>query len=305
MGLCTRTGNAHSSERLDSGVLDRIKRVGSAVRLTSAKLAYGLQQLLKAPHMRHTSVSDEFIAARSSAECDTVQPRLFMVAKESNLEVKASPDRGIARAYDPLPSIWSGEDSDLLERMLHFYPRKPPERILDATVNGGRFWRGSKQPVIGLDIGAIHRPSIIGDNSEMPFLDAAFDVVVYDPPHIPNQGKDKSKDFNARFGLGGTSSKENGYTFSHLYPAFMREAYRVLIAEGVLFCKIADYVHHHRYQWAHVEVIQAATAEGFRACDCIIKTRTAPIIDPRWKKAHHSRRQHSYWLIFRKSNKCE
>ena len=210
-----------------------------------------------------------------------------------------------ASEYKPLPSVWDGEDSELLERLLSFYPRTEPKRILDATVNGGRFWKGSTRPVIGMDIAASHRPLVLGDNMAMPFGNAVFDVVVYDPPHIPNQGKDKVKDFNSRFGLGERSSKERGYTFSHLYPPFMREAYRTLIPEGILLCKIADYVHGHQYQWAHVELLQAATAAGFRACDCIIKIRKGPIIDPRWKVAHHSRRQHCYWLIFRKSDKCE
>lgn len=228
-----------------------------------------------------------------------------MAVKESKIAARETPTAETPKVYNPLPSIWMGEDSELLERLLEFYPRKTPKRILDASVNGGRFWRGSIRKVIGMDIAPAHRPTILGDNTKMPFADSAFDVVVYDPPHIPNQGKDKSKDFNSRFGLGERSPKERGYTFSHLYPPFMREAYRVLIAEGVLFCKIADYIHHHRYQWAHVELIQAATAVGFRACDCIIKIRTAPIVDPRWKIAHHSRRQHSYWLIFRKSTKCE
>ena len=31
------------------------------------------------------------------------------------------------------------------------------ERILDATLNGGRFWRGSNRPVVGLDIQGKHR----------------------------------------------------------------------------------------------------------------------------------------------------
>jgi hypothetical protein len=156
-----------------------------------------------------------------------------------------------------------------------------------------------------MDIAPSHHPSILGDNMAMPFADGVFDVVVYDPPHIPNQGKDKLKDFNSRFGLGERSPKDRGYTFAHLYPPFMSEASRTLIAEGILLCKIADYVHGHQYQWAHLDLIQAATAAGFRACDCIIKIRKGPIIDPRWKVAHHSRRQHCYWLVFRKSEKCE
>jgi hypothetical protein len=189
--------------------------------------------------------------------------------------------------------------------MLDFYPRTRPQLILDATVNSGRFWRGSKRPVIGLDVDGSHRPAVMADNLCMPFGDEQFDVVVFDPPHVPNQGKDRSKDFNARFGLVLKSSAENGYNFSHLYPPFVQEAYRVMKPEGILLCKITDYVHGHRFQWAHIELIQAATKVGFCACDCIVKIRKGPIISPRWKKAHHARRHHCYWLIFRKSNKCE
>lgn len=211
----------------------------------------------------------------------------------------------VPSGYDPLPSVWSGEDAELLERMLDFYPRKRPRRILDATVNTGRFWRGSKREVIGLDVEAAHRPTVVGDNTRLPFRSETMDVVVYDPPHVPNQGRDRQKDFNARFGLGMKSSRKNGYNFSHLYQAFAREAHRVLELEGVLFCKISDYVHNHRLQWAHLEMVEAASSVGLLPCDCIVKTRKGPIVDPKWKTAHHARRQHCYWLVFRKSSRCE
>jgi SAM-dependent methyltransferase len=212
---------------------------------------------------------------------------------------------GRPRTYTPLPSIWDGTDAELLERFLDFYPRKRPQRILDATVNSGRFWVGSNRDVIGLDVQVKHRPAVVADNRRMPFQGNTFDVVVYDPPHIPNQGSDRSKDFNSRFGLVLKSSAENGYNFTHLYPPFVSEAYRVLRPEGLLFCKIADYIHNHRYQWAHIEVVRAALDVGFCACDCIVKVRKGPIVDPKWKTAHHARRCHCYWLVFRKSGKCE
>ncbi len=208
-------------------------------------------------------------------------------------------------AYHPMPSVWEGEDRALLELMLDFYPRRRPRLILDATVNAGRFWLESSRPVVGLDLKREYAPDVVGDNMGMPFRDACFDVVVYDPPHIPNQGKDKSKDFNTRFGLVLRSPARNGYNLSHLYRPFAVEAWRVLRPEGVLFCKIADYVHNHSLQWAHVELIQAAAQVGFRPCDCIVKVRKGPIVDPKWRVAHHSRRQHCYWLVFRKSDKCE
>jgi SAM-dependent methyltransferase len=207
--------------------------------------------------------------------------------------------------YKSLASVWRGADAALLERMLSFYPRRPPELILDATVNAGRFWRGSRRPVVGLDIDPSHRPAVVGDNTAMPFADGCFDAVVYDPPHVPNQGKDQRKDFNTRFGLVLKANARLGYNLTHLYPPFLAEAFRVLKPEGILLCKIADYVHGHRFQWAHVEVVIAAVARGFTACDSIVKVREGPIVSPRWKTAHHARRQHCYWLVFRKSAKCE
>lgn len=208
-------------------------------------------------------------------------------------------------SYDPLPSIWLGDDAELLEKMLCFYPQSKPKDILDATVNQRRFWRGSRRKVIGMDIDPRVAADILADNCSMPCKDASFDVVVYDPPHVPNQGKDRSKDFNDRFGLVVKSSAENGYNLTHTFRPFLKEAYRVLRQEGVLLSKIADYVHGHRFQWAHVELINAAIEIGFTACDCIVKVRKGPITDPRWKKAHHARRQHCYWIVLRKSKKCE
>lgn len=207
--------------------------------------------------------------------------------------------------YAPLPSVWHGEDAELLERMLSFYPKKPPVDILDATVNKGRIWKGSTRTIVGMDIDHAHKPDIVADNTNMPCEDESFDVIVYDPPHIPNVGRDGLKDFQERFGLIVKSPIENGYNLTHTFPPFLKEAFRVLRKNGILFCKIADYVHGHRYQWAHVEFIKAAEAHGFTACDCIIKVRKGPITDPRWKTAHHARRQHVYWLIFRKGKKCE
>jgi SAM-dependent methyltransferase len=207
--------------------------------------------------------------------------------------------------YQPLASVWYGSDADLLEQMLRFYPKKPPQDILDATVNTGRFWVGTQRKIVGLDIDPKHRPDIVADNTNMPLEDESFDVIVYDPPHIPNQGQDKSKDFTSRFGLVLKSPVENGYNFSHTFPPFVKEAYRILRPQGILFAKIADYVHGHRFQWAHVDLINSAAAVGFTACDCIVKIRKGPITDPRWKQAHHARRHHCYWIVFRKSKKCE
>lgn len=230
------------------------------------------------------------------------------VKEQLSLYSRIQPSVGKRRSpngYLVLPSIWYGEDAELLERMLTFYPRRRPRRILDATVNFGRFWCESKRRVVGLDIEAKYRPHVVGNNMQMPFRSDKLDVVVYDPPHIPNQGKDRQKDFHERFGLGAKSPRSHNYNFTHLFSPFLEEAYRVLRREGILLCKIADYVHNHRLQWAHIELVNAARKVGFQPCDCIVKVRKGPIVDPKWKVAHHARRHHCYWLVFRKSVKCE
>jgi len=49
------------------------------------------------------------------------------------------------KRYEPLGSVWTGDDAELLDELLRLYPRKAPKSILDSTVNGGRFWRGSNR----------------------------------------------------------------------------------------------------------------------------------------------------------------
>jgi hypothetical protein len=120
--------------------------------------------------------------------------------------------------YRPLGSVWYGEeDAELLEQLLRFYPRKRPRNILDATVNGGRFWRDSKRKVIGLDIDPKHRPTVVADNTAMPFGSETIDVVVYDPPHIPNQGRDRSKDFNKRGSASASGRPKSTAIHSHIH----------------------------------------------------------------------------------------
>ena len=181
-----------------------------------------------------------------------------------------------SQGYLPLSSVWEGGDAELLERMLDFYLPVSPTLVLDATVNSGRFWRGSSRPVVGMDIDPGCCPGVLGDNRRIPFRDGVFDAVVYDPPHVPDQGRDRRRDFRARFGLG---------EFSPGFLPFMQEARRVLRPGGVLFCKVADYVHVHRQHWAHVEVLQAGEEAGLLACDCIVKIRRGPVVDPRWRVA--------------------
>lgn len=86
--------------------------------------------------------------------------------------------------------------------MFEFYATIEPEPILDATYNAGRFWKGSTRTVVSMDIDPQYKTDFVCDNRRMPGVPSKhFGVVVYDPPHVGPQGRDKSKKrFDVDFG---------------------------------------------------------------------------------------------------------
>lgn len=208
--------------------------------------------------------------------------------------------------YDPISSVWEGSDRDLLEAMLKFYPSIPPAPILDATFNRGRFWKGSTRRVVSMDIDPKFNPMIVGDNRKMAIANGTFGVIVYDPPHVGPQGRDKSsKKFDEDFGATVACGKEQNWTLNYLYPPFLQQARRVLKPHGLLLAKITDMVNCHRSKWPHCDFMRMAEEAGFTVCDLIIKVRTGPMMSTRWKKAHHARKRHCFWIICRNGNRCE
>lgn len=209
--------------------------------------------------------------------------------------------------YAPISSVWEGGDPELIERMLDFYPTIPPEPILDSTYNAGRFWKGSNRPVVSMDIDPQYKPDIVGDNRKMDGVaDASFGVVVYDPPHVGPQGRDKSrKRFDVDFGATMQCGKDEGWTLSYLYPPFLAQARRVLKPEGLLLAKITDMVNNHRSRWAHCDFMRMADEAGFTVCDLIVKVRNGPMVSDKWRTAHHARKRHCFWIICRNGNSCE
>ena len=191
----------------------------------------------------------------------------LLQAKLFESESAAVSDRGPEHTpqYAPISSVWEGSDGELLEQILSFYPSIPPEPILDSTYNRGRFWKGSSRRIVSMDIDPKFNPMIVGDNRKMEGIpDAAFGVVVYDPPHVGPQGRDKSrKKFDEDFGATVACGKEQGWKLSYLYPPFLQQAKRVLKPKGLLLAKITDMVNCHRSQWAHCDFMAMAGRGGF------------------------------------------
>ncbi len=220
---------------------------------------------------------------------------------------KANAIQSQVSTYEPLSSVWEGSDGALLEAMFKFYATIPPEPILDSTYNAGRFWKGSKRRVVSMDIDPQYKPEIVADNRKMIGVKPAqFGVVVYDPPHVGPQGRDKSrKRFDVDFGATVECGKEHDWNLSYLYPPFLKQAKRVLKPNGLLLAKITDMVNNHKSKWPHCDFMRMAEEAGFTVCDLIIKIRNGPMVSTKWKQAHHARKRHCFWIICRNSDECE
>jgi hypothetical protein len=158
-----------------------------------------------------------------------------------------------------------------------------------------------------MDIDPRYKPKIVGDNRVMKGVPSAkFGTVVYDPPHVGPQGRDKSvKRFDVDFGATVECGKEHGWTLSYLYPPFLKQAKRVLKPEGLLLAKITDMVNSHRSRWAHCDFMRMAAEAGFTVCDLIVKIRSGPMRSNKWKEAHHARKRHCFWIVCRNGDRCE
>ena len=203
--------------------------------------------------------------------------------------------------YNAISSVWEGTDSELLPQLLGFYPVIGANPILDATYNTGRMWRGTGFRPVSMDIDPQHNPDILSDNRVMDGVaDDSFAVVVYDPPHVGPQARDKStKRFDVDFGATMPCGREQNWSLSYLYPPFLEQAKRVLMPDGILLAKITDIVNNHRQRWAHCEFMAMAEDAGFVVCDLIVKIRRGPMKSTKWKRAHHARKRHCFWIVCR------
>jgi SAM-dependent methyltransferase len=222
-----------------------------------------------------------------------------------------TPEMGLLQHRRPR-SVVIGNDSAVLSVLLTVHATKDA-RVLDCTYNRGVMWKGLHHPKTTLDIDPQWGTDIVADFRAMPVDDASFDVLVFDPPHVPLHAatpgvyqREDLQGWRSRYGTA-VDAGRGGDNVADLFEPFLREAKRVLRPDGVVFAKLVDLVHNHRYQWQHVEFIQAAQRGGMTPCDAIIKAdpTSGNLQSGRWERIHHVRRSHCYWLVIRNSERCE
>jgi len=169
-------------------------------------------------------------------------------------------------------------------------------------------WKGSQwaERVTYYDRDSLMNPDFVVEWNNMPDADGSVDVLVYDPPHLPDAAASPKSlaRYGRDYGLGKGIKADN---VGELHAPFLAEARRVLKHDGLIFAKIKDYVHNHRYQW-NLELFNTAVrGAGMTPCDLIIKRDPCGgnLKSGRWQKAHHAKNTHCYWIVVRNSTRCE
>ena len=168
---------------------------------------------------------------------------------------------------------------------------------VDLTYGNGAFWKNATRPQWCFDIDPQAPEVVEACSTNVPLPDQSVSSVVFDPPFLTYVRA-------GREGNGGMimARRFAGYwRYDELethYKNTLAEAKRILKNKGVLVFKCQDIVHNHRLHCTHANVIQWASAYGFRLLDIFILLAKHRLPSPnRAGKQRHARIFHSYFIV--------
>lgn len=201
----------------------------------------------------------------------------------------------------------SSSDAAILGQLIGLHYHHEPI-TLDATWGRGAIWRGSPyQPTTRFDQRARPGVDVVGKWKDLPqlFGPAAFQVLVWDPPHQTDGGERAFSKGEWAEAYGTADAELRGHdNISHLYPGFLDSARQILVPNGMLLAKVADMVHGSEQQLQAVDLVVAARAAGWVVCEMMPKMRQPTPNDPRWRRQLHIRKAWSYWICAHPCAKC-
>lgn len=208
-------------------------------------------------------------------------------------------------------NILRGRDREAIEIAIEVHCENIDDPvILDCTHNQGTMWKGCRySPTVRSDIDPSHLIDVAADFGALPFRDGTFDIIVFDPPHLPvaAASEHSSGIWMKRYGITAEGAGREGDDVSGMFVPFLIEAKRVLKAGGIVLAKIADIVHNHRYQWQMATFVNEASGIGLTPCDMLIKMDPAQgnLKSSKWKSVKHFRKACCFWIIIRNGRRCE
>lgn len=183
----------------------------------------------------------------------------------------------------------------------------------DVTFGKGTFWSAEARA----HIGELRESDLAQDGQDLAALsygDASQGFHVLDPPYVcgffrpaaTQKALTQHSDFSDRYGNhGGTGYRGKFYhaAVEAIYTDGLAEAWRVLTRGGVQISKCMDEVSNHKQHLTHVHIINEAVRLGFEVLDLFVVVRADKPHGRRIQRQEHARKNHSYFLVFKKPGK--
>ena len=183
--------------------------------------------------------------------------------------------------------------------------------IADVTYGKGVFWKNVNKDQYTLYCSDIKTGV---DCRKLPYKNQSMDCVVLDPPYMEGfyrrhsshlAGNGTFASFREAYSDGSVYSQQTDAPKYHgavlaMYCSAGLEALRVLKNNGILIVKCQDEVSANKQHLTHVEIINEYTKYGFIAEDLFVMIRNNKPNISTLKKQVHARKNHSYFLVFRK-----
>ncbi len=214
----------------------------------------------------------------------------------------------------PVLTAKVGKNSAVFPGMMGLYV---PEGsvVADLTFGRGAFWKDVRQgaySILASDTedrrGKSYRRCradftfIMANMQALPYRAESLDVVIMDPPYSQLSTRPQKNDSFSFSGAYNLETNRGGDGVKALYRTGILEAHRVLRPEGLAVVKCQDFVNGGRQNWLHVDLFSWAVEAGFAADDLFVLVQ-----DQRPMMRHdyqlHARKNHSYFWVFRKTNR--
>lgn len=184
--------------------------------------------------------------------------------------------------------------------------------IADVTYGKGVFWKRINQADYHLRFSDIKMGI---DCRNLPYDNQTMDCVVLDPPYMEGfyrrnndhlAGNGTFSSFREAYSDGSIYEQKAGAPKYHdavldMYYSAGYEAVRVLKTNGILIVKCQDEVSANKQHLTHVEIINEYTKHGLVIEDLFVMIRNNKPNISTLKKQVHARKNHSYFLVFRKT----
>lgn len=170
---------------------------------------------------------------------------------------------------------------------------------VDPCYSVGRFWQGLPQPKYKFDINPQAAGVEPASADDLPLSGRSVQSVMYDPPFVTGTHANGTPGLiKSRFSFFKTVS--DLWLF---YKQSLKEFSRILVDDGLLVVKCQDTISSSTQYLSHVEIINMAEREGFYCKDIFILGNHSIMWSPNMANQSHARKNHSYYIVFRKNEK--